>query len=116
MGAGSLMVNATVVSQPFPSVTVTVQGPAQSPETLGVPCPEGGAGAQRKEYTPVPPTGATSAVPSHPPKQVASVNDRLGSMGVTLRKKVVSNRQLFASVTSRVFGPAQSWKAAGPVS
>ena len=46
IGDGSSMVNWTVVSQPDRSVTVTVQGPAQSPLTFGVPWPIGGVGDQ----------------------------------------------------------------------
>ena len=58
IAGGCVIVKVTVVSQPLASAIRTLWFPAQSPVTLGVPCPTGG-GVQVMVNPPVPPVGAT---------------------------------------------------------
>ena len=81
IGGGAVMTNASVVSQPFASTSVTLQLPAQSPFAVVVPWPEGGAGDHETETFPVPPEGATVALPSHEPKQLVGLTERFGCTG-----------------------------------
>ncbi len=80
-GSAGSMVNTAVVSQPLASVMVTLCSPAHKASICGTVCPPG---CHTTSNAPVPPTGATSALPSQPPKQVSWVNVRFGDIGGTL--------------------------------
>jgi hypothetical protein len=104
-----------VVSHPFASTIVTVQFPGQSWEMVLVPSPWGDPGPQSKVNAPVPPVGATLAVPLHDPAQMVFVTTRLGTIAGTSKRKVVSKAHRFASVRCSVFPHVQSALKEAPV-
>ena len=97
---GCVIVAVYVAVQLWLSVTVQVYEPGHKPEMDGTVCPPG---AHKKVYGPVPPVGATVAMPLHAPKQVTFVLVPFGSNGAgCVMMEFCVTVQPFASVTVSV--------------
>lgn len=96
-GAGSVMLNVCVATQPFASVTVAVYVPAARPLAVAAVPP---LGDQAYEYAGVPPVTVTVAEPVLPPLQATFVCAPVlaSAEAGCVMLKVCEERQPLASV------------------